>query len=100
MGFAESEFNPVDCLDEAVRGSAKIDRSFDDIAAIIAHMSAMSSASATAWRNARRDTIFECKDGRHYVFFADNDGTPAFRRVDMYAPRIAKENSTDVDVEL
>lgn len=100
VGFAESEFNPVDCLDEAVRGSAKIDRSFDDIAAIIAHMSAMSSASATAWRNARRDTIFECKDGRHYVYFADNDGTPAFRRVDMYAPRIVKENSTDVDVEL
>lgn len=100
VGFADTEFSPVDLLDEAVRGSAKVDRSFENIEAIISHMGTMSAAAATQWRNDRRDTIFECKDGRHYVFFADNDGSPAFRRVDLYAPRIAKEANNEVDIEL
>ncbi len=100
VGFADAELSPVDLLDEAVRGSAKIDKSFDSIEAIISHMGTMSAAAATQWRNDRRNTIFRCRDGRHYVFFADNDGSPAFRRVDMYAPRIVKESSNEVDIEL
>lgn len=100
VGFADAELSPVDLLDEAVRGSAKIDQSFDSIEAIISHMGTMSAAAATQWRNDRRNTIFRCRDGRHYVFFADNDGSPAFRRVDMYAPRIVKESSNEVDIEL
>lgn len=43
VGFADAELSPVDLLDEAVRGSAKIDQSFDSIEAIISHMGTMSA---------------------------------------------------------
>lgn len=109
VGFADSDFNPEDYLDEEVLANARY-MDFDSI------------DDMRDWANANigilnsyKDTIFRCKKEREFIYSTNafQDGAEGFIEVNMLRPRIPdsvydesastdpeKQESPEIDIEL
>lgn len=92
VGYADHDAGPEDILSEYIHAIAVVNRDFDDVAALMTWVKSQSSSSLTE----RKNFIFECKDGRHYILKNDKGVT----EVDMFRPRIKNPEKEDIEVEL
>lgn len=92
VGFADFDCERYERLSEFILESADINRDFDDIDAL----NIWAAAQGADGMAAKKSVIFECRDGRHYIY-SEADGIV---EVDMYRPRIVREESDDLDIEL
>lgn len=93
VGFADFDGAPEDFLSDFIRENAVISTQFKDAYELLTYL-------IQCWNDDTRppkNTIYKCKDGRHYVYMEEGRG---FYEVDMFRPRLANPDSQDVEVEL
>lgn len=91
VGFADFECEKYERLSEFILESAEINKEFNDIESL----NTWATAQGADVMKDKKSIIFECKDGRHYIY-SEAEGIV---EVDMYRPRIVRDNN-DIDVEL
>lgn len=92
VGFADFDCERYELLSEFIRNSAEINNDFDDIDAL----NAWATKQGTEIMKTKKSVIFKCRDGRHFIY-SETDGIV---EVDMYRPRIVKDDREDLDIEL
>lgn len=108
VGYADFDADAIDLLDEGVINSARFIDDFDSLEAIADY--ADSLEDKWGWLDSVRDVIFRCKDGHQYIYFANFEEDydykplirpcPAIREVNIYRPRMANSESSEVEKEL
>lgn len=92
VGFADFDCAKYERLSEFILESADVNRDFKDLT----ELNAWATMQGTDGMAAQKSTIFECRDGRHYIY-TEAEGLV---EVDMYRPRIVDGQNEDIDIEL
>ncbi len=95
VGFADHEDNPAMNLSEFITDNARVNQDFANLTELT------DWAKGTDNMSDYKDSIFKCRDGRHFIYADDCgiDGNPGFIEVDMFRPRLTNTEK-DVEVEL
>lgn len=96
VGFAEFENDAAERLSDYIHEFAVINREFQDIE----QLSAWANEQGDAVMANYKDVIFECADGRRFIYMQHVGLFPALVEVDMFRSRIAKDESEEIDIEL
>lgn len=92
VGFADFENDPADLLSEFITGNAEIVKDFNSLA----ELSAWAREQGSTVMAGKKDTIFDCTDGRQFIYTEEK----GLVEVNMFRPRIVRENNSDLDIEL
>lgn len=90
-GFADYENGPEDLLSDFILKNATYIDDFDSITELVAW------AKKQKYMSDFRNTVFRCHDGRHFIF---SNSRSRFEEVNMFRPRILRQNNSDIDTEL
>lgn len=96
VGFADFENDAADRLSDYINEFSTLNKDFSDIS----ELSSWAGSQGTGGMANYKDVVFECADGRRYIYMENHDAGAAIVEVDMFRNRIVKESSQDIDVEL
>ncbi len=91
VGFADFEADPADLLDDFIIDNCTVNNDFNSITDLLAWGQRQTNLAA-----AYKGTLFNCKDGRQFIFTEAN----GFVEVNQFRPRIVDTSKDDIDIEL
>lgn len=91
VGFADCDADPGDLLSQFILDNAVFNDDFEDICELQQWASAQGSTAMAS----HKDTIYQCKDGRQFIY-TEAEG---MLEVNMFRPRLT-DRDRDIEVEL
>ena len=97
VGFSNDNFNADELLSDDLYAAAVLNKDYESIDDLYDYISMLTPTE----RKSLHDTIFETSDKRQYIISLDcGNGKEGLKQVNMFRPRIVREDSDDIDIEL